>query len=65
VSYDPDNVVAVHINEDNVTAAVFMRGILEGFFRIETGLGRIAIAYSGKEEEDIRGEINCILGGDI
>jgi len=50
VSYDPDNVVAVDINEDNVTAAVFVKGVLEGFVRIETGLGRIAIAYSERRK---------------
>jgi len=50
VSYDPDNVVAVDINEDNVTAAVYVRGILEGFVRIEISLDRIAIAYSEKRK---------------
>jgi len=44
--YDPDNIVAVDINEDNVTAAVFLKRVLKGFFRVETGFGRIAIAYS-------------------
>jgi len=50
VSYDPDNIVAVDINEDNVTAAVFVKGVLEGFVRIETNLGRIAIAYSERRK---------------
>jgi len=50
VSYDPDNVVAVDINEDNVTAAVFVKGVLVGFVRIETNLGRIAIAYSERRK---------------
>jgi len=55
VSYDPDNVIAVDINEDNVTAAVFVGGVLAGFFRIETGLGRIAIAYSERRKRISRG----------
>jgi len=50
VSYDPDNFVAVDINEDNVTAAVFVKGVLVGFVRIETNLGRIAIAYSERRK---------------
>jgi len=45
VGYDPNNIVAVDINEGNVTVAVFVGGVLGGFVRIETGLGRIAIAY--------------------
>jgi len=50
VSYDPDNIVAVDINEDNVTAAVFVKGVLVGFVRVETNLGRIAIAYSERRK---------------
>jgi len=55
VSYDPDNIVAVDINEDNVTVAVFVKGVLVGFVRIETGLGRIAIAYSERRKRISRG----------
>jgi len=55
VSYDPDNVVAVDINEDNVTAAVFVKGVLVGFVRVETGLGRIAIAYSERRKRITEG----------
>jgi len=55
VSYDPDNVVAVDINEDNVTAAVFVKGVLVGFVRVETGLGRIAIAYSERRKRISQG----------
>jgi len=55
VSYDPDNIVAVDINEDNITAAVFVRGALVGFVRIETGLGRIAIAYSERRKRITEG----------
>jgi len=55
VGYDPDNIVAVDINEDNVTAAVFVKGVLVGFVRIETGLGRIAIAYSERRKRISQG----------
>jgi len=55
VGYDPDNVVAVDINEDNVTAAVLLKGVLVGFVRVETGLGRIAIAYSERRKRISRG----------
>jgi len=55
VGYDPDNVVAVDINEDNVTAAVFVKGTLVGFVRIETNLGRIAIAYSERRKRISQG----------
>jgi len=55
VGYDPDNVVAVDINEDNVTAAVFVKGVLVGFVRVETGLGRIAIAYSERRKRITEG----------
>jgi len=55
VGYDPDNVVAVDINEDNVTAAVFVKGVLVGFVRIETNLGRIAIAYSERRKRIAEG----------
>jgi len=46
VEYSPDNVVAVDINENNVTLAVFVDRELKEFIRIETNLGRIVIAYS-------------------
>jgi len=55
VGYDPDNVVAVDINEDNVTAAVFVKGVLVGFVRVETGLGRIVIAYSERRKRITEG----------
>jgi len=59
VSYDPDNIVAVDINEDNVTAAVFVKGVLVGFVRIETNLGRIAIAYSERRKRISQGRSTC------
>jgi len=55
VSYDPNNIVAVDINEDNVTTAVFVRGVLEEFIRVETNLGRIAIAYSERRKRISQG----------
>jgi len=55
VGYDPDNIVAVDINEDNVTAAVFVGGALVGFVRVETNLGRIAIAYSERRKRISQG----------
>jgi putative transposase len=48
VSYNPDNAVTVDINENNVTLAVFIDRRLHEIYRIETGIGRIVIAYSEK-----------------
>jgi transposase len=39
VAYEPKNVVAVDVNENNVTVAVFNNGVLSGVYRVETGLG--------------------------
>jgi len=38
-----------------VTAAVFVKGVLVGFVRIETNLGRIAIAYSERKKRISQG----------
>jgi len=46
VSYNPNNAVAVDINENNVTLAVFVDRRLHEIYRIETNIGRIVIAYS-------------------
>ena len=46
ISYNPDNSVAVDINENNVTLAVFVDRRLHEIYRIETNIGRIVIAYS-------------------
>jgi putative transposase len=46
VSYNPDNAVAVDINENNITLAVFVDRRLHEIYRIETSIGRIVIAYS-------------------
>jgi putative transposase len=46
VFYDKTNVIAVDDNENNITIAVFKNGVLIEVIRIETGLGRIVIAYA-------------------
>ena len=48
---DPRNVVAVDVNENNVTAAVFVGGALREVWRLETGLGRMAIAYAERRKK--------------
>jgi len=50
VSYNPDNSVAVDINENNVTLAVFIDRRLHEIYRIETNIGRIVIAYSERRK---------------
>ncbi|AFK50543.1 ISC1913-like transposase [Thermogladius calderae 1633] len=50
VSYNPNNVIAVDVNENNVTLAVFRNGRLGDVYRIETNLGRIVIAYSERRK---------------
>jgi len=56
IEYNPDNVVAVDINENNVTLAVFVGRKLVEFIRIETGLGRIVIAYSERRRRITKGK---------
>jgi IS605 OrfB family transposase len=55
VGYDPRNVVAVDVNENNATVAVFKDGSLTDVYRVETGLGRIVVAYSERRERITRG----------
>jgi IS605 OrfB family transposase len=50
ISYNPDNSVAVDINENNVTLAVFVDRRLHEIYRIETNIGRIVIAYSERRK---------------
>jgi IS605 OrfB family transposase len=50
VSYNPDNAVAVDINENNVTLAVFIDRRLHEVYRVETNIGRIVIAYSERRK---------------
>ena len=55
ISYNPDNSVAVDINENNVTLAVFIDRRLHEIYRIETSIGRIVIAYSEKRRRITEG----------
>jgi len=54
--YDPGNVVAVDVNENNVTLALFRNGWLSGVYRVETGLGIIVIAYSERRKRITKGK---------
>jgi IS605 OrfB family transposase len=56
VSYNPRNAVTVDVNENNVTIAFFKDGVLSDVYRVETGLGRIVIAYSERRERVTRGK---------
>jgi len=51
VDPDPRNVVAVDINENNVTTAVFVGGVLREVWRLETGLGRMVITYAERKKK--------------
>jgi IS605 OrfB family transposase len=55
VDCDPRNVVAVDVNENNVTIALFKGGVLSDVYRVETGLGRIVIAYSERRKRITQG----------
>jgi IS605 OrfB family transposase len=55
VYYNPDNSVAVDINENNVTLAVFVDRRLHEIYRIETNIGRIVIAYSERRRRITEG----------
>ena len=46
VMFNPDNVIAVDFNENNVTLAVFRGRKLREVCRVETNLGRMVIAYT-------------------
>jgi IS605 OrfB family transposase len=56
VGYDLRNVVAVDVNENNVTTALFKDGVLSDVYRVETGLGRVVIAYSGRRKRITQGK---------
>jgi IS605 OrfB family transposase len=56
VSYNPKNVVAVDVNENNVTVAVFKSNSLTDVYRVETSLGRIVIAYSERRKRITQGK---------
>ena len=55
VNYNPRNVIAVDVNENNVTIALFRGGALADVYRVETNLGRIVIAYSERRKRITRG----------
>jgi transposase, IS605 OrfB family, central region len=55
VDPDPRNVVAVDVNENNVTAAVFVGGVLREVWRLETGLGNMVIAYAERRKKIMEG----------
>ena len=52
---DAGNVVAVDVNEDNVTAAVFRGGRLREVYRVETGLRKLVISYAERRKRVARG----------
>jgi putative transposase len=56
VFYDKTNVIAVDVNENNITIAVFRNGVLVEVIRVETGLGRIVIAYAVRRKRISRGK---------
>ena len=56
VCYNPRNVVAVDVNENNATVALFKDGVLADVYRVETNLGRIVIAYSERRKRMALGE---------
>jgi putative transposase len=51
VSPDPRNVVAVDVNENNISVAVFVGGGLKEVWRLETGLGNMVIAYAERRKK--------------
>jgi len=56
VEYNLGNVVAVDVNENNATVAVFKKSTLSEVYRVETGLGRVVIAYAEKRRRITNGE---------
>jgi len=56
IIYNPSNVVAVDVNENNVTLAVFRDKKLCEVYRIETGLGRLVISYAERRKRITRGK---------
>jgi hypothetical protein len=47
--------VALDINENNITAAVFVGGGLKEVWRLETGLGNMAVAYAERRKKITKG----------
>jgi len=56
VVYNPRNVVAVDVNENNVTLAVFRGAKLSEVYRVETNLGNMVIAYSERRKRITKGK---------
>jgi IS605 OrfB family transposase len=56
VFYDKTNVIAIDVNENNITIAVFRNGVLVEVIRIETSLGRLVIAYAVRRKRITRGK---------
>jgi len=56
VVYNPNNVVAIDINENNVTVAVFKDRKLCEVYRVETGLGKLIISYAERRKRITRGK---------
>jgi putative transposase len=56
VFYDKRNVIAVDGNENNITIAVFRNGVLVEVIRVETGLGRIVVAYAVRRKRISKGK---------
>ena len=56
VDYESGNAVAVDVNENNVTVAVFKSGGLAEVYRLETSLGRIVIAYAERRKRIAEGK---------
>jgi transposase len=61
ITYDPKNVVSLDVNENNVTIAVFRGGMFVEVIRVETGLGRMVMAYSVRRERISREDL--LVGG--
>ncbi len=56
ILYDKTNVIAIDVNENNITIAVFRNGVLVEVIRVETGLGRIVIAYAVRRKRISKGK---------
>jgi IS605 OrfB family transposase len=56
ILYDKKNVIAVDGNENNITIAIFKNGVLVEVIRIETGLGKIVIAYAVRRKRISKGK---------
>jgi len=53
--HNSTNVIAVDVNENNITLAVFREKKLSEVYRVETSLGKIVIAYAERRKKLIKG----------